>query len=258
MNKVFVLFFVLCSLLSSCGSTNNEEVILIAASANVQYPINDIVKGFEEKTGINCEIIVSSSGKLSAQIKEGAPYDVFISADMVYPGDLYDKGFCATPPKSYASGTLILWTALPNQKVSMEYLLSEKVNHIAIPNPMLAPYGKAVMEALEFYGIDEKIRSKIVYGESISQTNQFITTKVAEVGFTAKSVVLLPEMAEIGHWEEVDRQAYTIINQGAVVVSTNEKKLNYAHAFYEYLFSKESEDILTNYGYGLIERSNDE
>ncbi|MDH5598922.1 MAG: molybdate ABC transporter substrate-binding protein, partial [Cyclobacteriaceae bacterium] len=175
-------------------------------------------------------------------------------ADMMYPQELYNKGFSPLPPLIYASGTLIMWTALPDKEVSMEYLLSDEVKHIAIPNPKLAPYGRAVLEVLDYYGIRDKIQSKIVYGESISQTNQFITTKVAEVGFTAKSVVVLPEMDDVGHWVEIDKRAYSAINQGAVIVSKEPKKLKDAGEFYQYLFSKEANNIFAYYGYGINER----
>ena len=116
---IFFRIIFLSILLISCTS-KKKEYISIATAANMQFAMKEITKSFTEKTGINCEIMVSSSGKLTAQIKEGAPYDIFVSADMKFPNELYNSGFTATKPEIYAHGKLVMWTLFDSIKPSFE------------------------------------------------------------------------------------------------------------------------------------------
>lgn len=239
-----ILFF----LLFGC-SQKKENSLVIATAANMQFAMNELTAAFTLKTGINCQIIVSSSGKLTAQIKEGAPYDILVSADMKYPNQLYNDGFTISKPSIYAYGKLVLWTMHPEIHPSLDLLTKEKITHIAVANPKTAPYGIAAKEFLTKEGILSQVANKFVYGESVAQTNQFITTQAAEIGLTAMSVVYSPKMKGKGKWMAIDENSYTPISQGIVILKNNETKLRYSENFYNFLLSEEGQHILKTFGY---------
>ena len=244
----------LLALVFACNSATKESSkVTIAASANMQYALGPITEKFTEKTGIPCQLIIASSGKHTAQIMEGAPFDVFISADMKYPSDLYKKGFATAPPEIYASGKLVLWTMVDGLPVSIENLNDISINHIALANPKTAPYGQAAIEVLKKYELLDSLKNKLVYGESIGQTNQFIYSKSAEIGFTAQSVVLAPEMKGKGKWLLVSDTDYKPIAQGAVVIKQSEGNKQQVNKFYNFLFSNEAKIILKDFGYSVDE-----
>ena len=217
----------------------------------MQFAMKEITKSFTEKTGINCEIMVSSSGKLTAQIKEGAPYDIFVSADMKYPNELYNSGFTTTKPEIYAHGKLVMWTLFDSIKPSFEILLQKNIKHIAVANPKTAPYGKAAFEVFQKKQLLNHLEPKLVFGESIAQTNQFITTKAAEIGFTAKSVVVAPQIKGKGNWIEINENFYTPISQGIVLLKKGSGNKNHTQQFYKFLFSDEGKNILSKFGYSV-------
>ena len=199
-------------------SNKKSESLKIATAANMQYAMKELTTTFQHKTGVKCDIIVSSSGKLTAQIKEGAPYDIFVSADMKFPNELYNSGFTIEKPTTYAFGKLILWTLIDSLQPNLNILSDKNIKHIALPNPKIAPYGVAGKELLIKHQLYSKLENKLVYGESVAQTNQFITTMAAEVGFTAKSVVFSPQMKGKGNWIDLDEISYTPISQGIVLL----------------------------------------
>jgi molybdate transport system substrate-binding protein len=241
-------FFILLLSLVSCEN-RKPQALVIATAANVQFAMQELVATFQKETGILCETVLSSSGKLTAQIQEGAPFHVFVSADMTYPEELHKNGLTTGPPEVYAYGKLVLWTLRNDLDLTPEQLTQDDVRHIAIANPKTAPYGSAAVEALRHFGIFEKTEPKLVFGESISQTNQFIISKTADAGFTAKSVVLSPELKTKGRWTEVDETAYTPIAQGAVVIQRQGEVKSGALEFYRFLFSEKARQILQAYGY---------
>lgn len=247
MQRYFLILFILTLMCPGCQD-DRKQAIVIATAANVQFAMDELIRAFSEESGTTCETVLGSSGKLTAQISEGAPFDVFVSADMKYPEELYKNGLTTGPPEIYAYGKLVLWTLSD----SLPDLTDRRVKHIAIANPKTAPYGTAAVEALKNAGILERVQDKLVYGESISQTNQFIISKTADVGFTAKSVVLSPEINGQGRWEEIDEKAYTPIAQGAVIIQQREPLKKGAEAFYLFLFSEKAKQILQHYGYRVI------
>jgi len=235
MRKFNIIFFLL---LLAIETSFAQTKLTVAAAANVQYVMNGLAKDFENSTGIKTDIILNSSGKLTAQIKEGAPYDVFVSADMKYPQELYKSGYAIDSPKVYANGLLVLWTTQTGIKpgIDLQVLTSGSVKKIAIANPETAPYGVASVEAMNYYKVYDKVKDKLVYGESISQTNQYITSGSADIGFTAKSIVLSDEMKGKGSWVDINRKAYKSISQGAVILKHgNETNIDAAKKFYDYL-----------------------
>jgi molybdate transport system substrate-binding protein len=229
-----------------------QKTVTVAIAANMQFAMEQLKVEFEKETGIKVELITSSSGKLSAQIAEGAPYDVFVSADMKYPQDLYDKGFATGTPKVYAIGQLVLWTSKPGLKptADLKQLLSPAIKKIAVANPKTAPYGVAAEETLKYYKLYDGLKDKLVYGESIGQTQQFIETQAADIGFIAKSQVLAAEMKGRGAWVEIPGNAYTPIRQGAVILKHGKDTNNAAAGtFYAYIFSDAAQQIFKKFGY---------
>ena len=234
------------------GCSKPSDKIIIATAANVQYVMQDIKKEFEKESGKQIEIVVSSSGKLTTQIREGAPFDVFVSADTKYPEEIFSQGGSEGKPKVYAMGKLVLWAKdIPKPELSLELLSVDQVKKIAIPNPKMAPYGEAAIQVLEKQKDFEKLKKKLVYGESISQTAQYISSGSAEIGFNALSIVLSPEMKDKGNWIEVDSSLYKPIAQAAVLLrhSEDSPKKEGSKQFYDFLYSKKGREIFQKYGY---------
>ena len=219
----------------------------------MQYAIKEIAADFQAKTGIKTELIITSSGKLTAQIIAGAPYDVFVSADMKYPNQLHKQGLLITQPEVYASGKLVLWSLTESEKPSLAMMTTTSINHIATANPNTAPYGRAAQEVLQSAGMFDQVQHKLVYGESISQVNQFITSKSSELGFTSLSTVLAPQAIQQGVWTELDNSLYTPIEQGAALINRRKELNQDAKQFYTFLFSSEAKTILKDFGYSIYE-----
>jgi molybdate transport system substrate-binding protein len=225
------------------------QSIKVAAAANLQNVIKALGADFKQQTGVSVEPIVGASGNLTAQIKNGAPFDVFLSADMSFPEGLYKDGFSQKPALVYARGTLIICSS---QDIGFEnwgsVLLTERVKKIAIANPAIAPYGKAAQEALNKKGVWNDIQSKLVTGESISQVNTYITTGVVDVGFTTQSLVKDAGDKVKLYWTAIDPNLYSPIEQGMVLLKHGESDPN-AAKFYEYMQGHAAKAILKAYGY---------
>jgi len=243
--KQIKIFIVACLLFSTQAFAQNLKV---AVAANLQSVIKVLGQDFKQKTGIQIEPIVGSSGNLTAQIRNGAPYDVFLSADMTFPETLFKEGFSAKKPVVYAQGSLIICS---KQDIGFEnwerVLMTERIKKIAVANPAIAPYGKAAEESLKDKGILNDVKSKIVYGESISQVNTYITTGVVEVGFTTQALVKDPANKTQLYWKAIDPKTYAPIEQGMVLL----KRANGANAdkFYQYILSPAAKVIFEEYGY---------
>lgn len=239
-------------LLYACDNQHQEQ-LTIATAANAQYAMQTLTDSFEKQYGISCNVVTGSSGQLTAQITEGAPYDVFVAANMKYPEALYNKHLSAAPPKVYAYGRLVLWTTNHHLPQTMDALTDSAYQHIAVADPLNAPYGQAAVECLQHFNVFNKVKDKLVYGTSVSQTNQYIVSGNVEVGFTAKSVVLAETMKHKGQWMDVPDEAYTPPAQGAIVIKSSPHPEK-AQKFYNFLFSKDGKAILTKYGYKPAEQ----
>tara|TARA_R110002049_G_scaffold71418_3_gene184008 strand:- start:3153 stop:3800 length:648 start_codon:yes stop_codon:yes gene_type:complete len=211
--------------------------------------MEELIQVYANKSGSEFELVVGSSGKLTAQILEGAPYDIFVAANMKYPEAVFHGGKSLNPPKVYAHGQLVLWSMEDNTSVSIDELSNSNIEHIALANPKTAPYGLAALEVLQHYGIYKTLAPKLVYGESIGQTDQFIISQAAQIGFTALSTVLSQNMRGKGRWVLLDPTLYAGINQGVVLVNRNGDSNPEAQGFYDFLFSKEAKEVLKEFGY---------
>jgi molybdate transport system substrate-binding protein len=226
-----------------------SQNLKVAVAANLQAVIKILKSDFKSKTGITIEPIVGSSGHLTSQVKNGAPYDVFLSADMIFPEVLFKEGFSIKRPVVYAQGSLIICSS---QDIGFEnwerVLLTERIKKIAIANPAIAPYGKAAEEALKKKGILGNIKSKVVHGESISQINTYITTGVVEVGFTTLALVKDPANKNTLYWKVIDPKSYSPIEQGMVILKHGAANPA-AQKFYQYIQSPAAKAIFIKFGY---------
>jgi len=233
-------------------SSLNASVINIAVAANVSYAIEELKTKFSSShPNIQIRIILGSSGKLTAQIKNGAPYGLFMSANMDYPNALYQEGIATTKPIVYTKGALALLSIRERDFTKgMELLNSQSIRRIAIANPKTAPYGRAAKDALLNAGVYRKIAHKFIYGESISQTLSYTMT-ACDVGIVAKSLLYSPRMAlfkEHKNWISLDKKLYIPIKQGIVLLRNAKNKEAYKQ-FYDFILSKEAKIIFKKYGY---------
>ncbi|WP_158829505.1 molybdate ABC transporter substrate-binding protein [Mucilaginibacter lacusdianchii] len=247
MKRIFVL---LCTLALPFATI--AQRVFVGVAANAEPVAKKLAKEFKKETGIKAELFVSSSGKLTTQIEQGAPLDIFLSADMKYPQELYTKKLTVTKPRVYANGSLILWSRKNiNVQNGMRSLLNPAIQKIAVANPALAPYGSAAIAAIKKAGLATRLQSKLVYGESISQVNQYLLSGAADVAFTSKSVVLDMAKKSKGDWKEVDPKLYPPIAQGVVILKyavTGKNRAN-AQKFYDFLFSRKGKSVFALYGY---------
>jgi molybdate transport system substrate-binding protein len=246
MKKLLILIFAL-----TLPFTGIAQKLRIAVAANAQFVAKVLAQKFKKQSGIEAELIVSSSGKLTAQIEQGAPFDMFLSADMKYPQELYAKQLTTAKPQVYAYGTLVMW-AKKGIKLTggVKALTSPDIKKIAIANAALAPYGEAAQQAMERSNLSGQLKFKLVYGESIAQVNQYLLTDAADVAFTAKSVVLDPTQKNNQNWIEVNGSLYQPIAQGVVLLrSSTGASLVQAKKFYDFLFSASAKRIFKTYGY---------
>ena len=243
-------FFVILILLGNALFASTT--ITISVAANVSYAIKPLIKSFNQSyPKIKVDVILGSSGKLFAQMTHGAPYELFMSADMQYPNKLYENGMSVDKPVIYAQGALAMLSEKERDySAKIEVLTSPDIKKIAIANPKTAPYGAAAVEALKNAKLYTLLKEKFVYAESISQTVTYATT-AADIGIVALSSLYAPQMRqykEAKQWLEIDEHLYTPINQGMVILK-NAKDNVEVKAFYDFVLSKRAKEILTSFGY---------
>lgn len=227
------------------------QPVRVAVAANAQFVSRKLAADFKQKTGIDVEVISGSSGKLSSQIKNGAPYDIFLSADMDFAQSIYDDGFAWNKPRVYALGSLIVCSANGTDLQHWKsYITNQTAGKIAIANPKLAPYGKAAEQSLNYLHLYEKAANRLVFGESISQVNTYVLKGVVNIGFTTESLVYeVPGQSDF-KWQRIDPSTYQPIKQGAVLLKYAKNK-NFANSkrFFDYLFSGGAKAIFKQFGY---------
>jgi molybdate transport system substrate-binding protein len=245
----------LAVLLLLTGTFAASQEITVAAAADMSAALPQLVTAYTKKTGQTVKLSFGSSGNLTNQIRNGAPFDVFFSADEQYPQQLIAEGLALKDSLyRYAVGRLVLW--VPNDspldlpKLGMQALLDPTVNKISIANPATAPYGRAAAAALRHFGIYDQVSSRLVLGENVSQAAQFVESGNAQAGLIALSHALAPGMREKGRYWTVPLDAYPTLNQAAVVLSKS-KEQDAAHKFLDFLRSPEATSLLTSYGFSL-------
>ncbi|MBI3474216.1 MAG: molybdate ABC transporter substrate-binding protein [Acidobacteria bacterium] len=241
-------------LLSLCASA---QEITVAAAADLSTALPEIAAAYAKQSGQVVKLSFGSSGNLTTQIQNGAPFDVFFSADESYPTQLIEGGLAEKDSLyRYAVGRLVLW--VPNdvpvdvQKLEIKSLLDPAVKKIAIANPAHAPYGRAAESALKNLGVYDQISSKLVLGESISQTAQFVESGNAQAGMLALSHALSPNLKDNGHYWTVPLNAYPTLNQAAVVLSKSKQQAA-ARKFLDFVRGPDGSSLLKKYGFSLPE-----
>ncbi|WP_457132271.1 molybdate ABC transporter substrate-binding protein [Mucilaginibacter sp. UYNi724] len=230
----------------------HAQKITVAIAANLQPVMKDLKRDFKTRTKIDVEVISGSSGSLSTQIRNGAPYDIFMSADRQFPEALQKDGFTIKNSMVYAQGVLIICSTQNLDFTNWsKLLLNENIKKIAIGNPTIAPYGKAAMQALTKAGIYDKMQPKIVFGESITQVNTYITTGVVQAGFTTLALIKDANNKVPLYYKTLSPKDYEPIEQ-AMVVLKNAKDKSSAEKFYRYILSPAAKKIFEAYGYHTL------
>ncbi len=234
------------------------EKLSIAAAADLKFAMDQIVTSFKDANpGAEVDVIYGSSGNFNAQIQEGAPYDLFFSADIAFPRELAKNGFASTEVRPYALGRIVLWSAIADAtRMTLASLTDPKITHIAIANPKHAPYGKRAEEALRASGLWEKVESKLVYGENIAQTAQLVQTGNAQVGIIALALALNPELAGKGGYWLIPDNLHEPLEQGYIITKrATDNAL--AKRFAEHMSGKSARTVMTKYGFVLPSESAD-
>lgn len=225
----------------------------VAVAANFTDAANDLARAFNEDTGHSVRISTGSTGKLYAQIRHGAPFDVFLAADGKRPGLLVEEGLARADSRfTYAVGRLALWSP-DGDLISGDgptILREGKFRHLAIASPKLAPYGAAAKQTLEALGLWDELSPRLVQGENIGQTFQFVATGNAELGFVALSQVMSPHLADKGSRWEVPGDLYDPVRQDAVLLKHGGDN-DAARAFLAFLRGDKARALITSYGYGI-------
>ena len=235
------------------SATVAAEEVRVAVAANFRATLNEIITNFERDTGHTAVVSSGSSGKLYAQIKNGAPFDVFFSADVKRPKLMEDEGLAIQGSRlTYAVGRLTLWSANPDMITAegKTVLSNGTFDHLAIANPKTAPYGTAAKHTIKALGLWDHMKDRIVQGENIGQTFQFVFSKNAQLGFVALSQVLDPKINGAGSRWDVPVNLYDPLRQQAVLL-INGQNNNAAKAFLEYIKGPKARKIIERFGYGL-------
>ena len=245
----------LLALLFLCTGLAVAQDIVVAAAADMSAVLPRLAETYTKKTGQAVKLSFGSSGNLTNQIRNGAPFDLFFSADEQYPQQLIAEGLASKDTLyRYAVGRLVLWvpgdSALDLSKLGIQALLDLSVKKISMANPAIAPYGRAAEAALRHFGIYDQVSSRLVLGENVSQAAQFVESGNAQAGLIALSHALAPAMKDKGRYWKVPLDAYPTLNQAAVVLSRS-KQQDAARKFLEYLRNPEVTSLLTGYGFSL-------
>lgn len=233
---------------------SRAQEITVAAAADLQFAFQEVGTRFQHDHGSSVKLIFGSSGNFFAQIQNGAPFDLFFSADSDYPRKL-DAAGLAEPGTiyEYAVGKIVLWTpedsALDLNR-GLAVLLDPSIKKIAIANPEHAPYGRAAVAALQHEKIYEKVENKFVLGENISQTASFVASGSADIGIVALSLAVAPSMKERGKYVEIPGEDYPPIRQAAVILASSKQKAA-ARQFLDYVKSPAVIELLKSYGFSL-------
>jgi molybdate transport system substrate-binding protein len=230
----------------------HSEKITIAAASDLKFAMEEIVAAFRaDHPGDEVEAVFGSSGNFNTQIRQGAPYDLFFSADIAFPREMVKDGLAASEVQPYAVGRIALWSASRDaSKMTLNSLTDPKITRIAIANPKHAPYGKRAEEALRASGLWEKVEPKLVFGETIVQAAQFVQTGNAQAGIIALSLVSNPELAQKGGYWLIPDQLHEPLEQGFIITKRAQGN-GLAKAFAGYMRSKPVRAVMTKYGFAL-------
>ena len=230
------------------------QKMTVAAAADLQFAMQEVSARFQQETGKSVKLIYGSSGNFAQQLQNGAPFDMFFSADLDYPKQLDAAGLVEPGTfYQYAIGKIVVWA--PNDSKldltsGLKVLLDPSVRKIAIANPQHAPYGKAAVAAMRKDNIYERVKEKFVLGEDISQAASFVASGSADAGIVALSLALSPNMKDRGRYVEVPPGEYPPIQQACVILRSSRNK-DVARQFLKFIQSPPIRELLQKYGFAI-------
>jgi molybdate transport system substrate-binding protein len=243
---------VLCCVLFLVPLFASAQEVKVAAAADLQFALQDIGSRFQKETGKTVKLTYGSSGNFVAQLQNGAPFDMFFSANLDYPKKLEAEGL--TEPGSYyeyATGKIVIWVPSDSTldlSAGLQSLLNPAIKKIAIANPQHAPYGQAAAAAMKKENLYDKIADKFVLGENISQTASFVVSGAADVGIVALSLALGPNMKDRGRYVEIPPSDYPAIQQACVILRSSQNKVT-AQELLKFLKEPAIQEVLRSYGF---------
>lgn len=257
----------LCSLavlflVTACqtGTQSGAKTLTIAAAADLRYVMDEALIQFR-KTNPNIDVrpVYGSSGNFYAQIRNGAPFDLFFSADMEYPRKLAHDGFAIEETVfEHAVGRLVVWvrkdSPLDVEKRGVEALTDASVKHVAIANPEYAPYGRSAVAAMRKLAVYEKVRERLVLGENVSQTLEFIDSGLAQIGIVAMSLASAPAVKPRGRYWEIPLSAYPRMDQGGIILKRTQNREG-AEQFRSFILSDQGRAVFKQFGFYMPEHS---
>ncbi len=244
-------FIFVCLFVAGQGA-NAGETVTIAGAADLKFAMDEIIVSFKRANpAAQIEAIYGSSGQLSMQIRQGAPYDLFFSADMAYPRALKEEGFSASDVRLYAVGHIVLWSLTRNAgALTLKDLADPGIQKVAMANPQHAPYGKRAEEALKAAGVWDTVEPKLVFGENIAQAAQYVQGGNAQVGIISLSLALSPELVKQGKYVPIPDNLHQPLEQGYIMTkraSNNPLAVAFAH----FVAGEEARSIMSGYGFVL-------
>jgi molybdate transport system substrate-binding protein len=252
--SVWVVLCVLSTTFAVAADDKSAREITVAAAADLSAALKEVTATYEKQTGVKVKLSFGASAALTQQIENGAPFDVFFSADMDYPRHLILRGQAdARSLYRYAVGKLVLWapadSPLDVQNKGLKVLTDPSVKKIAIANPQNAPYGRTAVEAMKQVGLYDQVSDRLVLGENVSQAAQFVESGNAQVGFVALAHALAPSMHGKGkYWQIPDA-----LDQGVIILSRSRHKKEAAQ-FLEFIKTRNAGRVLERYGFTVPEQ----
>jgi len=246
--RILITFLAIISICQFCAA----QSITVAAAADLQSAMQEVAERFHKETGKDVKLIYGSSGNFFQQIQNGAPFDMFFSANLDYPKKLEAAGL--SEPGSYyeyAKGKIVLWVPKDSTldlSSGLQALLNPSIKKIAIANPQHAPYGQAAVAAMQKAGIYDKVKDKLVLGENISQTASFVVSGSADAGIVALSLALSPNMKDKGRYAEIPAAQYPPIEQACIILNSSKNKET-AKQFLSLIKTAEITETLRRYGF---------
>jgi molybdate transport system substrate-binding protein len=240
-----------------CGgglSAVHAAEVTVAAASDLNFAIKELIVEYEKQTGHHVKLSLGSSGNFYAQLQQGAPFDLYFSADIGYPKKLEEAGL--TVPGSlyrYAVGRVVLWAPKSSPldvSKGLTVLREPTIRKIAIANPKHAPYGRAAVAAMEHGQVYAEVKDRLVLGENISQAAQFIESGACDVGIIALSLAMAPAMKSAGTYWEIPADHHSPLEQGAVIMKQS-KNQDVARQFLEFMRGARGQEIMTRYGFTL-------
>lgn len=253
MKKIYLLVVIIITITVTAFTVQNNGKISIVVAANMKPAMDSIISVYKSQhPREHIQVIYGASGKFYEQIVNGAPFDIFYSADMNYPIKLRDNKIAISKVKLYAIGRLAMWSKkIDPNKNQMNTLTDASIHKVSIANPATAPYGAKAVESMKYYKVYDKVKPNLVYGENIAQAVQFVAFGAADVGIIALSECLSPNTKkEGGKYWVIPQESHKPLEQGCVILK-QAKDNAAATKFYDFISSQTAKAILTYYGYSL-------